>query len=136
MPSNIQFELCFTFQWSLILIEVLNWTRSVLESTNWLSTDPMQKTEGIFLMLFWNFRILEIHLHFILFPSSLNWVFPFIFLKVGDIIRFFFFLTVNKIIDKNILKYEKENGHQLLKQNIIFWSLIMVTLGVFIQVLK
>ena len=50
----------------------------------------MQETEGIFLMLFWNFRILGIHLHFILFPSSLNWGFPFFFLKVGDIIRFFF----------------------------------------------
>lgn len=84
-------------------------------------------------MLFWNFRILGIYISYY-FPQVSIECFHF-FLKVGDIIRFFF-LTVNKIIDKNILKYEKENGYQLLKQNIIFWSLIMVMLGVFIQVLK
>lgn len=84
-------------------------------------------------MLFWNFRILGIYISYYLPQVSIE-CFHF-FLKVGDIIRFFS-LTVNKIVDKNILKYEKENGYQLLKQNIIFWSLIMVMLGVFIQVLK
>lgn len=83
-------------------------------------------------MLFWNFRILGIYISYY-FPQVSIECFHF-FLKVGDIR--FFFLTVNKIIDKNILKYEKENGYQLLKQNIIFWSQIMVMLGVFIQVLK